>query len=202
MTDVWFIFNNQGQLSFITEKQELANTDLLPPEFLPGRIVQNPPGYDPTIDQDISYNIETNSVVFSNTSLLPPVADVLDLGSLAEIVNGLDLALERLGDRITNVENELGNRITGVENELGNRITSVENTANLNSSTILTMSDTINLILNRLDNLEQNSSSNNNLLLARVVSLEQNAATNNNKISNIEQNVNEIENTLDSTLIV
>ena len=191
MTDVWFIFNNQGQLSFITEKQELANTDLLPPEFLPGRIVQNPPGYDPTIDQDISYNIETNSVVFSNTSLLPPVADVLDLGSLAEIVNGLDLALERLGDRITNVENELGNRIT-----------SVENTANLNSSTILTMSDTINLILNRLDNLEQNSSSNNNLLLARVVSLEQNAATNNNKISNIEQNVNEIENTLDSTLIV
>ena len=191
MTDVWFIFNNQGQLSFITEKQELANTDLLPPEFLPGRIVQNPPGYDPTIDQDISYNIETNSVVFSNTSLLPPVADVLDLGSLAEIVNGLDLALERLGDRIT-----------GVENELGNRITSVENTANLNSSTILTMSDTINLILNRLDNLEQNSSSNNNLLLARVVSLEQNAATNNNKISNIEQNVNEIENTLDSTLIV
>ena len=209
MTDVWFIFNNQGNLSFITENKELANTNLLSPELLPGVIVKNPVGYDPCIDQNIFYDIENNSINITNNSFIPPVSDIRDLGSLYKIVNSLDLQLE-----------ELGNRITNVENELCNRITSVENTANLNSSTILTISDTVNLILSKISNLDQNVSTNN----ITISNLEQNVSTNNIKISNLEQNVNstgnsnttvietdienlkirvqEIESTLENTLIV
>jgi hypothetical protein len=124
MTDTWFIFNKQGQLSFNTQNPIYASTDYLPVEDRPGYVVKNPIGYEPSIDQSITFDITSGMVIITNNQLETPLPDIKDIGSLYDTTSSLD-----------------------------SRLSNTENTANANSNTIISLLDSINTIQNQITDL-------------------------------------------------
>jgi|SaaInlV_165m_DNA_3_1040750.scaffolds.fasta_scaffold00450_12 hypothetical protein len=131
MTDTWFIFNNQGNLTFNTENPLYATTDYLPIADRPGYIVKNPVGYD--ITKTISYDINTNEVVIGDFSLdiSPSEKEPFDVVSIVSDVKALTNQISTINTKLTSLENISNSNIL--------LITNIENTINMMQSQITTI---------------------------------------------------------------
>lgn len=71
MSNIWFIFENNGSFLFKTTQE--TNINFIPGNITSPYIVKNPPGYNTDIEQVATYDIATSSVVFTEATTLAAI---------------------------------------------------------------------------------------------------------------------------------
>ena len=110
MSNIWFIFNNEGEFLFKTTNEK--NISLIPASFNATYIIENPTGYDPELEQVASYDIATEKVVFEDaltldaigSSEVNPEAEIVDYKQMEEDIKSLKTIVAALEARLHTTE--------------------------------------------------------------------------------------------------
>lgn len=100
---VWFIFNSQGKFLFKTSDVNRTNLTRIPPGFDATYVIQDPPEYNPELDQSFLYNIATGIVnITINNSL-----NNINSGPFTQPPEDNSDDIEELRNRIADLENKI-----------------------------------------------------------------------------------------------
>ena len=153
MTDIWLIFDNSGKFLFKTSN--FVNTQNIPEKYNVTYIIKNPPGYNPLEEQHISYNIETNTVEFTEFTL--ETLEIFDTSNAAEQnitdISTLLFEIEENKQKIDTLTATIL-LLTTRTNELEINLNDIPGTIE-NGETILSLSTKINTVELTLNNLSQ-----------------------------------------------
>jgi hypothetical protein len=219
MSDIWFIFNNNGEFLFNTTEITRTNLSLIPSRFNARYIVKNPDGYNSEISQNISYDLSTKKVIFTTRQPEDTIdAEVVDYGEivteLTKAKNDIETLKENFNTEITRI-NELYNLLSLQKQVIDNNNTIItQQQTQINALETLTQSqktdiETLsNLILTNITNIETLTEKQNtdaetlsNLILSNKTNIEnlqilsttqQEEINNNTNILNTEKNMLDI----------
>ena len=88
MTDIWFVFKNDGSFLFKTKQSETLS--LIPSDYTQPIIIKNPSGYNPNISQVATYDTTNNKVIFTEATTLVSIGSSV-LPKSIQIVNYKEL---------------------------------------------------------------------------------------------------------------
>jgi methyl-accepting chemotaxis protein len=142
MEDKWFIFDTIGNFLFKTTNENRANINKIPTNFNAKYIIKNPTGYDENKEQHISYNISSNSVIFSEISSFENIINE-EIVDYKELFTELKNALDEI-DSLKNTISILSDRLNSNVSTLNGRI----DITNGNVDTLSDRSDNITNIIN------------------------------------------------------
>jgi hypothetical protein len=130
MSNIWFVFRNNGQLLFkTTDEKNIIN---IPSNIVTPVIVKNPSGYNPDINQITTYDTTNNKVIFTEAKNLDDIGSFELSSKSIQIVN-----YKELKTHVTNLESNVNlNKINIEENKqisIGNFNLIVDITNKINS---------------------------------------------------------------------
>ena len=163
MSDIWFIFNNNGEFLFKTTEINRTDLSLIPSQFNAKYIVKNPSGYNSAIVQDIRYDISTGTVIFS-TKQIEEIQDeeLLDYGEIVEdltkAINDIEILEENLNTerlRINDLYNLLNvqQQIIDNNNIIINQQKNINDNQQIEINTLQTLYQTQKTDIETLSNL-------------------------------------------------
>jgi hypothetical protein len=118
MTDIWFVFENNGQFLFKTKQSETLS--LIPGNYTLPIIIKNPPGYNPNITQVASYDKINNKVIFTEATTLDNIGSSV-LPKSIQIVNYKELK-DDIATNKFNINNNVQTINTHINNTAGDAV--------------------------------------------------------------------------------
>jgi len=114
LNDIWFIFDNLGQLLYLTYDIERSILHNINPSYNATYVIKNPTGYNNKITQQISYNTQSNNIIISNIQTVEEFEDNIsenedgempDYSSLAEDIQFIKTKLAELENTLNEMHN-------------------------------------------------------------------------------------------------
>lgn len=126
MRDTWFIFDDKGDFLFKTTDENRISS--IPDEFVATYIIKNPEGYDSNEEQKISYDIISNSIVFSaaltlesiNSSANDTEKEILDYKQLVTDLEKAQQDIIQLNELVAIISEKLNNTSGTFDNIFSN----------------------------------------------------------------------------------
>lgn len=165
----WFIFSASGEYIFQTTDESRTDLSLIPDSFDATYVIKDPPGYDPSITQQISYNTETHTVEFlvidydtqvqqyDNSDATTQSFDLTDLMNRVN-VNEVDISNIKTGASNTQLTVDENSYLILTLNDLSNNHTSQLQDIYSQISSINSSLQTISSSISSLEELSQQNS--------------------------------------------